>query len=266
MSPTPAPKRHPRDARPGLRVHPPPVTRPLQQPTHRRTGDGRVREPRSEPARWSTRPITTSGRESGSTWATVTPGPPCARRSWWPTSSSSPHPSGWATPRSSVCRRILERLDAELSQTDGHGRLPTYGKVAAAAVVGNEDGAHEVSSDLFQGLNDLDSRWLRELSPTGSGRPSRGRTTRTLTARRRQSPQRPAPWRSTRPILRVRSPAAHTPGPDPDVGPGPWCRPVHGPGPAAGRSPAAAPNCAVRNAVGVPSAAGPGRKERPAGG
>lgn len=56
---------------------------------------------------------------------------------------------------SSVCQRVLERLDAELSETDGQGRLLTYGKVAAAAVVGNEDGAHKVSSDLFQGLNDL---------------------------------------------------------------------------------------------------------------
>ncbi len=31
----------------------------------------------------------------------------------------------------------------------------TYGKVAAVCVVGNEDGAHKVSADLFQGLNDV---------------------------------------------------------------------------------------------------------------
>ncbi|MFH8755750.1 flavodoxin family protein [Streptomyces atroolivaceus] len=61
----------------------------------------------------------------------------------------------WLGHPSSVCQRVLERLDAELSETDGQGRLLTYGKVAAAAVVGNEDGAHKVSSDLFQGLNDL---------------------------------------------------------------------------------------------------------------
>ncbi|MFB4419775.1 flavodoxin family protein [Streptomyces sp. QL37] len=61
----------------------------------------------------------------------------------------------WLGHPSSVCQRVLERLDAELSETDEQGRLLTYGKVAVAAVVGNEDGAHKVSSDLFQGLNDL---------------------------------------------------------------------------------------------------------------
>ncbi|MFF1919816.1 flavodoxin family protein [Streptomyces sp. NPDC058221] len=61
----------------------------------------------------------------------------------------------WLGHPSSICQRVLERLDAELSETDGQGRLLTYGKVAAAAVVGNEDGAHKVSADLFQGLNDL---------------------------------------------------------------------------------------------------------------
>jgi len=61
----------------------------------------------------------------------------------------------WLGHPSSICQRVLERLDAELSETDDEGRLLTYGKVAAVAVVGNEDGAHKVSSDLFQGLNDI---------------------------------------------------------------------------------------------------------------
>ncbi|GHH36202.1 flavodoxin family protein [Streptomyces candidus] len=61
----------------------------------------------------------------------------------------------WLGHPSSVCQRVLERLDAELSETDAAGRLLTYGKVAAVAVVGNEDGAHKVSADLFQGLNDV---------------------------------------------------------------------------------------------------------------
>ncbi|MGW6486787.1 flavodoxin family protein [Streptomyces sp. NPDC055056] len=61
----------------------------------------------------------------------------------------------WLGHPSSVCQRVLERLDAELSATDDEGRLLTYGKVAAVAVVGNEDGAHKVSADLFQGLNDV---------------------------------------------------------------------------------------------------------------
>jgi hypothetical protein len=48
-----------------------------------------------------------------------------------------------------------ERLDAELAETDDLGRPLTYGKVAIVAVVGNEDGAHKISADLFQGLNDV---------------------------------------------------------------------------------------------------------------
>ncbi|UNO38837.1 NAD(P)H-dependent oxidoreductase [Streptomyces sp. MST-110588] len=61
----------------------------------------------------------------------------------------------WLGHPSSVAQRVLERLDAELSETDDEGRLLTYGKAAAVAVVGNEDGAHKVSADLFQGLNDV---------------------------------------------------------------------------------------------------------------
>jgi hypothetical protein len=56
---------------------------------------------------------------------------------------------------SSIAQRVLERLDAELSETDDQGRLQTFGKVAVVAVVGNEDGAHHISAVLFQGLNDV---------------------------------------------------------------------------------------------------------------
>ncbi len=61
----------------------------------------------------------------------------------------------WMGQHSSVAQRVLERLDAELSETDDEGRLQTFGKVAVAAVVGNEDGAHHISGILFQGLNDV---------------------------------------------------------------------------------------------------------------
>jgi multimeric flavodoxin WrbA len=61
----------------------------------------------------------------------------------------------WLGQHSSVAQRVLERLDAELSETDDDGRLLTYGKVAVAAVVGNEDGAHHVSGVLYQCLNDV---------------------------------------------------------------------------------------------------------------
>lgn len=61
----------------------------------------------------------------------------------------------WPGQHSSVAQRALERLDAELSETDDDGRPLTYGKVAIAGVVGNEDGAHKISADLFQALDDV---------------------------------------------------------------------------------------------------------------
>ena len=61
----------------------------------------------------------------------------------------------WVGHPSSVAQRVLERLDAELSNTDDAGRPVMVGKVAIVAVVGNEDGAHKIIADMFQGLNDI---------------------------------------------------------------------------------------------------------------
>jgi multimeric flavodoxin WrbA len=61
----------------------------------------------------------------------------------------------WVGHMSSVAQRVLERLDAELSETDDSGRPQVTGKVAVTAVVGNEDGAHKITADLMQGLNDM---------------------------------------------------------------------------------------------------------------
>lgn len=61
----------------------------------------------------------------------------------------------WLGHPSSTAQRVMERLNAEMSETDEQGRMLTYGKVAAVCVVGNEDGAHKVSADLFQGLDDV---------------------------------------------------------------------------------------------------------------
>lgn len=60
----------------------------------------------------------------------------------------------WVGHPSSIAQRVLERLDAEISETDDEGRPVMFGKVAVAAVVGNEDGAHKIAADLFQALND----------------------------------------------------------------------------------------------------------------
>lgn len=61
----------------------------------------------------------------------------------------------WLGQPSSVSKRVLERLDAFLGETDDNGRMPSFGKVAIVAVVGNEDGAHHVAAELFQALNDV---------------------------------------------------------------------------------------------------------------
>ena len=60
----------------------------------------------------------------------------------------------WMGQIGSVAKRVLERMDAFLGETDDAGRMPSYGKVAVAAIVGNEDGAHWSSAQLFQSLND----------------------------------------------------------------------------------------------------------------
>ena len=46
-------------------------------------------------------------------------------------------------------------MDAFLDETDEAGRMPSYSKIAVCAVVGNEDGAHNVCAQVFQALNDV---------------------------------------------------------------------------------------------------------------
>ncbi len=61
----------------------------------------------------------------------------------------------WMGQPASVCKMSLERLDAELGETDDEGRMSTYNKVGAVAVVGNEDGAHHVTAEVCQALSDV---------------------------------------------------------------------------------------------------------------
>ena len=60
----------------------------------------------------------------------------------------------WLGHMSSLAQRVLERMDAFLGEADERGRYPSFSKVAVAAIVGNEDGAHAVTAGLFQALND----------------------------------------------------------------------------------------------------------------
>jgi multimeric flavodoxin WrbA len=61
----------------------------------------------------------------------------------------------WLGQHSSVAQRVLERLDAELSETDAAGRPILFDKVAIPVVVGNEDGAHHITGILTQSLGDV---------------------------------------------------------------------------------------------------------------
>jgi multimeric flavodoxin WrbA len=61
----------------------------------------------------------------------------------------------WLGQMSSLAKRVLERMDAFLSETDDRGRMPSFGKVALVGIVGNEDGAHHITATLFQALNDV---------------------------------------------------------------------------------------------------------------
>ena len=61
----------------------------------------------------------------------------------------------WMGQPSSIAKRVCERMDAFLSETDEAGRTPAYGKVVLVGIVGNEDGAHHSAAELFQALNDV---------------------------------------------------------------------------------------------------------------
>lgn len=61
----------------------------------------------------------------------------------------------WLGQPSSIAKRVTERMDAFLGETDDQGRMVSFDRVAVVAVVGNEDGAHHVSAELYQALNDV---------------------------------------------------------------------------------------------------------------
>ncbi|WP_093802150.1 flavodoxin family protein [Streptomyces sp. Wb2n-11] len=61
----------------------------------------------------------------------------------------------WVGHPSSIAQRMLERMDAMLSETDADGRPVAYNRVAGVVVTGNEDGAHHVISEIAGGLMDF---------------------------------------------------------------------------------------------------------------
>lgn len=61
----------------------------------------------------------------------------------------------WMGQPSSIAKRVLERMDAFLEETDDRQRMPAAGKVAVVLVVGNEDGAHHCHAACYQALSDV---------------------------------------------------------------------------------------------------------------
>lgn len=61
----------------------------------------------------------------------------------------------WLGRPSSVAQRVLERMDALLSEEDDEGRPVAYNRVAGVVVTGNEDGAHHVIAEISGGLADI---------------------------------------------------------------------------------------------------------------
>jgi len=61
----------------------------------------------------------------------------------------------WVGRPSSVAQRVIERMDAMISETDEQGRPVAYNRVAGVVNTGNEDGAHHVIGEINGALGDI---------------------------------------------------------------------------------------------------------------
>jgi multimeric flavodoxin WrbA len=61
----------------------------------------------------------------------------------------------WLGQPSSVAKRVLERMDALISEQDESGKPFAYDRVAGVVVTGNEDGAHHVIAEVAGALIDI---------------------------------------------------------------------------------------------------------------
>jgi len=79
----------------------------------------------------------------------------------------------WLGQQSSISKRVLERMDAMLSETKDDGRPIAYDKVAGVVVTGNEDGAHAAAETTVFNLTHLgftippnaDTYWVGDAGP-----------------------------------------------------------------------------------------------------
>ena len=61
----------------------------------------------------------------------------------------------WIGRPSSIASRVLERMNAMLSETDDEERPVAYNRVAGVVVTGNEDGAHHCINEISGQLGDI---------------------------------------------------------------------------------------------------------------
>jgi len=99
----------------------------------------------------------------------------------------------WLGQPSSVAKRVLERMDAMLSETDEQNRPVAFNRVAGVVVTGNEDGAHHVISEVAGALVDIGytipgQTWTYWNAGPGPGRSTSTQSTATTGRRRRGAP------------------------------------------------------------------------------
>ena len=100
----------------------------------------------------------------------------------------------WLGQMSSLAKRVVERMDAFFSETDDAGRMPSFGKVAVLGIVGNEDGAHNVTATLLQALNDTGWTPPGSRPVIGSAKPCTRPTSRTCPKSPRMCRDWPVSW------------------------------------------------------------------------
>ena len=79
----------------------------------------------------------------------------------------------WLGQPSSIAKRVLERMDALISETDDQGRPFAYNRVGGIVVTGNEDGAHASAETTVFNMTHLgftmppncDTYWVGDAGP-----------------------------------------------------------------------------------------------------
>lgn len=101
----------------------------------------------------------------------------------------------WLGQKSSIAKKVIERLDSYSDETNDQGQIAYYGKTAGCIITGNEDGVKHCSMSILYSLQHLgymippqaDTGWIGDVGPgksyadKGSGGPENDYTNRTST-------------------------------------------------------------------------------------